>query len=226
MPHTTREQFMTTIRQALGRGAPLSQMPAPPAVDESLVRLTDGSADLAALFAERAEAVGMFVRRTTSVGLATQLLDVLRQIDARAITLSVERLAEKTRLREALKQSDIEVRAWQNDRTMHDHYEADAGVTDVHAAIAESGTMVCCSDAQHGRGPSLVPAVHVAIVRRSDIMPDLLDYMARLRGTKPADLPSAQALITGPSKTADIEGILITGVHGPGEVYVLLVEDL
>ena len=65
----------------------------------------------------------------------------------------------------------------------------------------------------------------VAIVRASDILPDLLDYLPRWRGTSPAEMPSAQALITGPSKTADIEGVLIKGVHGPGQVIALLIDD-
>ena len=114
---------------------------------------------------------------------------------------------------------------WQSDPTMKNHYAVDAGVTDVHAALAETGTLICCSDSTHGRGLSLVPPIHIAIVRRSDILPDMLDYMATCESTDPADLPSAQALITGPSKTGDIEGVLITGVHGPGRVLICLVED-
>lgn len=226
MPNTTRHEFMGTIRQALGRSTTPTAVPIPPAVDESLVRLAGSGVDLCGLFFERATLVGLLVRRTTEAGLATQLLDVLRQIGARSVTLSVERLVQKQRLADVLIQNNIELRPWQHDRSMHHHYEADAGVTDVHAAIAESGTLVCNSSPAHGRGPSLAPAVHVAIVRRSDILPDLLDYMAMLRDVAPARLPSSQALITGPSKTADIEGILITGVHGPGEAHVLLVEDL
>ena len=108
---------------------------------------------------------------------------------------------------------------------MHSQYEADVGITDVHAALAETGTLVCQAGPLHGRGHSLVPPVHVAIVRRSDILPDLLDLVARMPENS-RELPSAIALITGPSKTADIEGILITGVHGPGRVFVLLVEDV
>ena len=91
------------------------------------------------------------------------------------------------------------------------------------AALAETGTLICCTDADHARGHSLAVPLHVAIVRQSDILPDMIDYMARIHGSSPADLPSAQTLITGPSKTADIEGVLITGVHGPGKVCVLIV---
>src|SRR5690606_18699946 len=97
--------------------------------------------------------------------------------------------------------------------------------TDVHAAIAETGSLVCCSDGGHSRGLSLIPPVHIAIVRKSDILPDMFDFWPRYAQSQPDELPSSIAFITGPSKTADIEGVLITGVHGPGRVFVLVVED-
>lgn len=224
---TSREQFVRTVREALGPRAPLAAPPMPPAVDESLVRLAGPADDLVGMFVRNAEQVGMVVRRTTVAGLATQLLDVLRAADARSVTLAIDRLPMRDALREALTRSGIDLRAWEHDRAMASHYAVDAGVTDVHAALAETGTLICNSDAAHGRGGSLVPPVHIAIVQRGDILPDLLDYLRPIdgRGARPTDLPSAQALITGPSKTADIEGILITGVHGPGRVFVLVIED-
>ena len=99
------------------------------------------------------------------------------------------------------------------------------GVTDVHAALAETGTLICSTDGSHSRGASLIPPVHIAIVRERDIVPDMLDYWARLGGVPGGELPSSQSFITGPSKTADIEGVLVTGVHGPGEVHIVLVSE-
>ncbi|MAE60513.1 MAG: hypothetical protein CMJ49_04050 [Planctomycetaceae bacterium] len=115
---------------------------------------------------------------------------------------------------------------WRNDSKMTSAYQADAGLTGVHAGLAETGTLICNSDAAHARGASLAPPVHIAVVRRRDILPDMLDYLPRLEGMSPAELPSSQAWITGPSKTADIEGVLITGVHGPGKLIIVLVDDL
>ena len=114
---------------------------------------------------------------------------------------------------------------WGNVPTFEPLYRVDAGVTDVQAAIAETGTLVCWSGPGRGRGLSLVPPVHIAVVRRSDIVPDLIDYLARHAQHGPEALPSSIVFITGPSKTADIEGVLITGVHGPREVHILLVDD-
>ena len=75
------------------------------------------------------------------------------------------------------------------------------------------------------RGLSLVPLRHVAVLRRSEILPDMIDYLESLEGSSITDLPSSQVFVTGPSKTADIEGKLFTGVHGPAEVHIFLVTD-
>ena len=65
--------------------------------------------------------------------------------------------------------------------------------------------------------------MHVAVVDTTQVLPDLYDCLDAL-GERP-QLPANVSLITGPSKTADIEGELVTGVHGPGELHVVLVEN-
>jgi L-lactate utilization protein LutC len=109
--------------------------------------------------------------------------------------------------------------------TFHAHFDVDAGITDVAIAIAESGTLVHAVGRERGRAPTGVPPLHVVLLPASAIVPDLLDYFATLRGIPGRDLPSSVLLISGPSKTADIEGVLVTGIHGPNEVIVLLIED-
>ena len=70
---------------------------------------------------------------------------------------------------------------------------------------------------------SLLPATYLAIIEPSQIVPDLFDLFERIEERK-HDLPSNIALVTGPSKTGDIELKLTTGVHGPGNVNVVIVE--
>jgi L-lactate utilization protein LutC len=99
-------------------------------------------------------------------------------------------------------------------------FSADVGITSAAAAIAETGSLVCTSGPDCWRGLSLIPPIHVAVIRADQILPDLLDWFSG----PPEPLPANITLISGPSKTADIEGILITGVHGPGEVHVVVVD--
>ena len=104
-------------------------------------------------------------------------------------------------------------------------FAADLGVAVPDWAIAESGTLVYASSPQQTRSATLLPPVHLAIVERASILADLFDLPERLaeRSTDGV-LPRNVALVTGPSKTGDIELRLTTGVHGPGHVHVLVWE--
>ncbi len=68
---------------------------------------------------------------------------------------------------------------------------------------------------------SLLPPVHVALVPRQKILTGLDELLTEV--PLPADRSSSMLLITGPSRTADIEQILVRGVHGPGEIHVIVV---
>jgi len=94
------------------------------------------------------------------------------------------------------------------------------GVTRCAAAIADTGTLLLCFDADHPRSTSLVPRAHLAVVAGDDLVPSLPDALARVTALGP--LASGMACITGPSRSADIEQILTLGVHGPAQVHVVL----
>jgi L-lactate dehydrogenase complex protein LldG len=99
----------------------------------------------------------------------------------------------------------------------------DIGLTSCTLAIAETGTLWLHSAPGQERLASLAPPRHIAIVERSQIVPDLLDAFAWLEQQGAGRLPSNLALVTGPSKTGDIELQLTTGVHGPGIWQVLVI---
>ena len=220
-----RAAFMRTIRDALGRSLSDSP-PQPPPIEDATVRLAQPDADLVELFARRAEAVGMIVRPVPVEALLQEIVTLLAELDAKRAATAVTSLPEGVDLNAALRAAGIEVVDW---RQLDPHqatdvmYDVDVGITDVHAALAETGTLICRSDADHPRALSLIPTMHVAIVRHGDILPDMIDYWASLRNAA-AKPSSSTALITGPSKTADIEGELVQGVHGPEQVYIMLVE--
>jgi L-lactate dehydrogenase complex protein LldG len=100
------------------------------------------------------------------------------------------------------------------DRTRVDDYQF--GITRAVGAIAETGTLILSDASTSCRLGALAPWVHIAVLRREEVMADLAQAVARL-----GDDPNI-IWITGPSKTADVEGILIEGVHGPGRQIALL----
>lgn len=100
---------------------------------------------------------------------------------------------------------------------------ADIGITSATWAIAETGSLLMAAEPGRERMASLLPRVHVAIVSREQIVPDLFDAFAALDGREPARaLPSNVVLITGPSKTGDLELKLTTGIHGPAAWHVIV----
>jgi len=100
---------------------------------------------------------------------------------------------------------------------------ADVGITSVDYALAATGSFVMIASPKEARLVSLLPPVHVAVVPCSRIVANLDELLSIV--PRPADITSSMVLITGPSRTADIEQILVRGVHGPGEVYAVLVEE-
>jgi L-lactate dehydrogenase complex protein LldG len=99
--------------------------------------------------------------------------------------------------------------------------EIQVGLTGAAGAIAESGTIAVVSGPGRSRLASLLPPVHVALLHLDRIHPTLADFLAAHPTI--ADEGSNLVLITGPSRTADIEMTLTRGVHGPGEVHVIFV---
>lgn len=101
-------------------------------------------------------------------------------------------------------------------------FEADAGVTAVDLAVAETGTLALLAAPGQGRAVSLLPPIHVAVLQARDVVEELsaLFDAATSRGA----LPSALTFITGPSRTGDIEQQLTIGVHGPGKLHLVLIE--
>lgn len=100
---------------------------------------------------------------------------------------------------------------------------AAVGITSADYALAATGTLVMLASPREARLVSLLPPVHVAVIPASRILYALDGLLAKL--PKPAEQTSSMVLITGPSRTADIEQILVRGVHGPGEIHAVIVEE-
>lgn len=99
---------------------------------------------------------------------------------------------------------------------------ADVGITSADYALADTGSLVMIASPAEARLISLLPPVHIAIVPADRLLTGLDELYTLI--PRPADLTSSMVFITGPSRTADIEQILVRGVHGPGEIHVVIVE--
>jgi L-lactate dehydrogenase complex protein LldG len=97
---------------------------------------------------------------------------------------------------------------------------AEVGLTACDAAIAETGSLLLASAPGRPRTASMLPACHIAVVRDGDLHATLHGALAAVRAAHPH--ASGLHQITGPSRTADIELKLTLGVHGPGQVIVVL----
>jgi L-lactate dehydrogenase complex protein LldG len=102
---------------------------------------------------------------------------------------------------------------------------ANVGITLCDALIAQTGSVLLTSRSAGGRALSVLPPHHVVIARESQLLPDLPAAFERLKTTYADDYPSLITFITGPSRTGDIERVLVLGAHGPRVLTVLLVPD-
>ena len=96
---------------------------------------------------------------------------------------------------------------------------ADIGLTGCENALAETGTLAVLSGPGKPRTASLLPLIHVAVIRRADIMLGMGEFFDKL---KSRDALPYLVFVTGPSRTADIELSLTLGVHGPGRLIAVI----
>ena len=210
------------VRRALGREKPLDHAPVPPVIDEPITRLVHTEIGLPELFATRAAEMKMKVAPVTPDAIAAQLVTFLRENNCRKIAVSLSPLMQRLSIAASLVKAGFDTHTW-DQLTLDEVYDGyDCAVTDVTYAVAETGSLVVQPHAGQGRGLSLVPLIHVAIVEPKNLVPDLVDLMEKLSwdGISRSNI----ILITGPSKTADIEMNVVTGVHGPNIVKVFVLQ--
>ena len=99
------------------------------------------------------------------------------------------------------------------------------GITQCEYLIARLGSIMISSKQTSGRKLNVFPEIHVVIAHPSQIVKDLKDALKNIKEKYSNDLPSLISVITGPSRTADIEKTLVMGAHGPKELYVFLADQ-
>jgi len=99
----------------------------------------------------------------------------------------------------------------------------DAGITECDFLIAQTGSVMVSGPSAGGRALSVLPPHHVVIARRSQMVPDLTTALAEVTLKYDSKFPSFMSFITGPSRTGDIERILVLGAHGPKQLTVIAI---
>jgi L-lactate dehydrogenase complex protein LldG len=102
-------------------------------------------------------------------------------------------------------------------------WKVDASITGTAGGIAATGSLVLWPDRHEPRLMSLLPPLHIALLKASEVEDNLYGMMRKHNWS--AGLPTNLLLVSGPSKTADIEQVLAYGAHGPKELVVLILED-
>lgn len=101
----------------------------------------------------------------------------------------------------------------------------DAAITGCELLVARTGSLVLSSQHAIGRTASVYAPVHICIASVKQLVPDIKEALQAMKEKYPEQLPSFFTFASGPSRTADIEKTLVTGVHGPKEVFVFLVDN-
>jgi len=181
--------------------------------------------DPPARFIEELEALGGHGRRVESLPEARQyVLDLARERGAKLLVRwDVEEL-EELDVDGPLGEAGVEVVVW---RDLADFREvagkAEIGLSTAEWAIAETGTLVLEGGPGKGRTVTLLPPTYVAVVPVERILRTVPEAIEKYAGGETGGLPANVCFHTGPSRSGDIEMSLFVGMHGPGDVHVVLV---
>jgi len=244
----TRQRMLERIRAALGGdGENPARMPGDLAAlpDLGAVLPPISAPNLISTFEEELRKVGGCTYRARS---RAEIADNLQQIlkiggDAgpdrpEGIVLSRNPLLARLEIKEIIESLGLRAGVWpgevgrglaaEEERAYREQcFSAAAGVTGVDFALAESGSLVLTSRTEGSQLSSLAPPIHIAFYLQSQVVGSLEEVLAGLRLPDRAGSDTdgrSVVFVTGTSRTADIEQILIRGVHGPREVHAILVD--
>jgi L-lactate dehydrogenase complex protein LldG len=191
------------------------QGPPEPAPDNALETLV-----------QKLKATGMGVHQIKGARAALEHAFALVK-QSGASRLGVADLGEELNgfLTEAAQSQSVEMIKAGDDRSQVEAIEPlPAGLTRAELAVAQVGALVQAARPGGGRLLSLLPPMHVALLHADDVLPAIDDLPVALQDPKrfPDGIPPAVSIIGGPSKTGDIEAVIVLGVHGPGRVEVVI----
>jgi L-lactate dehydrogenase complex protein LldG len=224
-----REAFLERVRQAVVEGNRVGATP--PLLERGRIGYQGGGADPVERFClELAAAGGQPFLADDDDAVWRRIQAIVHTHRARKIVMGCGGLVQQLDVESRLRGAGVEVQSMDDisPAAFRDTlFAADVGITNVAYLIAETGSVVMATRPNEPRSLSLLPPVHIALAYPKQILPDLFDLFDLFSPiadlAKPAATPpSCLTVITGPSKTGDIELKLVTGVHGPGEIHVIV----
>jgi L-lactate utilization protein LutC len=220
----SRENFLDRVRQAVSTGnRPGAGVTIEP---RGQTGFQGAAVDQVQHFRDQFTSVGGFFHLVADGASCLQkILEVLRAKSAKRILLAGGKLLSQLNLGGHLKDFGFEVISVDRltpETCSEAFFTADIGLSGVEYLVAETGTLVLQTNPDEPRSISLLPPIHVAIAERKKIVDDLFDLFESSDGKVVQAMPSCITFVTGPSKTGDIELRLVTGVHGPGEIHLIL----
>ncbi len=208
---TTREKIFKSIRNALIEKA---ENPYPDVDVESPVYMPMRETPDVTFAQEFTKVAGKFIYCENEDDLAQKLKYVIDKKNSSGGVFCFEQS-----LRPLLEDHEIEF----NDQAdIPGNF--DIGISFCECLVARLGSVVVSSRLLSGRRLNVLPEKHIIVAYTSQLVNDIKDAIAYLKEKYENRLPSSISLITGPSRTADIEKTLVMGAHGPKELFVLLVE--
>jgi L-lactate utilization protein LutC len=213
----SREAFLSRVRQAVAEGNRAGASPSLP--ERGAVGYQGAGPDpIGRLREELSAAGGTLHVAADDATAAAKVRELIAQKTVRRALVGRGSVIDRLDLPAWLRAAGLEV-ALPASIERDTLFAADVGITGVDHLVAETGTIAILARAEEPRSLSLLPPVHIVVADRAQLVPDLFDLFAAL-----GEMPSCVSLITGPSKTGDIELRLVTGVHGPGELHVILID--
>lgn len=209
------------IRRSLGRtgSTPISQRPA--IYQSRQARAADSEIQL---FLDELKKLSGVGQRLAPAGVAGALKTIVAEKDIRKATVWNTPLLRQLQITELLSSLGVEIVPSTADTLTgtrkHEMALCDLGITEADYLLPETGTIVLHSSAEMPRAVSLLPRIHLAIVRPEMLRPDMHQVFAEAKDS------NYLVFVTGPSRTADIELTTTLGVHGPKELFVWIVDGV
>lgn len=175
------------------------------------------------LFKTKAEELTVKVLRTaSSKEAAVSIIEQIRQLKVQKVAFTPMTLADTAEVEAYAPSMGLDFcRELNRDKIE----QADMGISEFDLGIAQLGCIVQDASDLHTRLVSMLPPIHLALLRTSSLVESFSDALEIIEKTYKGNIPPYLSFITGPSKTADIERELTIGVHGPEKLIILCIDS-